>query len=71
MEWLVWTGAAITLIGIALLVICIVRVIRARRAGLPEDALKARLQSVVALNLGALAISAIGLMCVIVGLFLS
>jgi len=70
MEWLVWTGAAVTLLGIALLVFCIVRVIRARRAGLSDADLKARLQSVVALNLGALAISAIGLMCVIVGLFL-
>lgn len=70
MEWLVWTGAAITLIGIALLLVCVVRVIRARRAGLSDDDLKARLQSVVALNLGALAISAIGLMCVILGLFL-
>ena len=70
MEWLVWTGAAITLIGIALLLVCVVRVIRARRAGLSDDDLKARLQSVVALNLGALAISAIGLMCVVLGLFL-
>jgi len=70
MEWLVWTGAAVTLLGIALLFYCIARVIRARRAGLSDADLKARLQSVVALNLGALAISAIGLMCVIVGLFL-
>ncbi|MDJ1007296.1 MAG: hypothetical protein QNJ13_05665 [Paracoccaceae bacterium] len=71
MEWLVWTGTAITLLGVGLLFYCILRVIRARRAGLDDAALKTRLQSVVALNLGALAISAIGLMCVILGLFLN
>lgn len=70
MEWLVWTGAAVTLFGVGMLVWCIVRVARARRAGLDDAALKARLQSVVALNLGALAVSAIGLMLVIVGLVL-
>ena len=70
MEWLVWTGAAVTLFGVAMLLWCVVSVLRARRAGLSDEALKARLQSIVALNLGALAISAIGLMLVIVGLFL-
>ena len=70
MEWLVWTGAAVTVFGVGMLVWCIVRVARARRAGLDDAALKARLQSIVALNLGALAVSAIGLMLVIVGLVL-
>ena len=59
-----------TLFGVGMLVWCIVRVARARRAGLDDAALKARLQSIVALNLGALAVSAIGLMLVIVGLVL-
>lgn len=71
MEWLVWTGAAVTLFGVALLMFCILKVLSARRAGLDDAALKARLQSVVALNLAALAISAIGLMCVIMGLVLA
>lgn len=70
MEWLVWTGSAVTLLGVAMLVFCIIRVLRARRAGLDDTALKARLQSVVALNLGALAVSAIGLMLVVAGLLL-
>lgn len=70
MDWLVWAGAGVTLLGVAMLFYCIIRVMRARRAGLDDEALKARLQSVVALNLGALAVSAIGLMLVIVGLFL-
>ena len=71
MEILVWAGAAVTLLGVGGLVWCIVAVTRARRAGLEDDALKARLQKVVALNLGALFVSAIGLIMVIVGIFLS
>ena len=71
METLVWAGAAITLLGVLGLVWCIVTVMRARRAGLDDEALKARLQKVVALNLAALFVSAIGLMMVIVGVFLS
>jgi hypothetical protein len=71
MEAIVWIGAALTLVGLAMLVWCIVAVMRAKRAGLDEDALKARLQRVVALNLGALAISGFGLMMVIVGIFLA
>lgn len=70
MELLVWIGAAITLAGVGLLIACIVMAMRARNAGLDDDALKARLQKVVVWNLAALALSGIGLMAVIVGLFL-
>jgi hypothetical protein len=71
MEIIVWLGAALTLAGIGMLVWCIVAVAKARRAGLPEPELKARLQKIVALNLGALAVSGLGLMAVIVGIVLS
>ena len=70
MEVLVWIGAGLTLVGLLGLVWCIVLAIRARRSGLPDDEVRARLQRVVALNLGALAVSALGLMAVIVGIFL-
>ena len=63
-------GAGITLIGLGLLVWCIVKVAAAKRAGLPDDAMRARLQSVVALNLIAMGISGLGLMIVIVGIVL-
>ena len=71
MEMIVWTGAALTLVGLGMLVWCILSVAKAKRARLPEEALKARLQKIVALNLGALAVSGIGLATVIVGIFLS
>lgn len=71
MEALIWIGAALTLIGIATLLWCIVMVIRARRAGLDDAALKARMQRVVTVNMAALAVSGIGLMAVVVGIFLA
>jgi hypothetical protein len=70
MEMIVWIGAALTLVGLGMLVWCILSVAKAKRAGLPEEALKARLQKIVALNLGALAVSGIGLAAVIVGILL-
>ncbi|MEM7752730.1 MAG: hypothetical protein AAF230_04895 [Pseudomonadota bacterium] len=71
MEALIWIGALVTLIGLLGLIWCIVKVQRARKKGLDEDGLKAELQKVVALNLGALLLSAFGLMMVVVGIFLS
>ena len=71
MDYLIWTGALVTLLGLAGLTWCIVKVQRARARGADEKALKAELQKVVALNLGALFISAIGLMMVVVGILLS
>ncbi|WP_424976108.1 hypothetical protein [Dinoroseobacter sp. S124A] len=71
MDMLVPAGAVITVLGLLGLIYCIIEVARAKRAGLDEDALRARLQKAVALNLGALAVSALGLMIVIVGVFLA
>ncbi|MEO1025246.1 MAG: hypothetical protein AAFX07_06785 [Pseudomonadota bacterium] len=70
MEALVWIGAAVTLLGLVGLIWCIVKVRRARAQGLEEEALKAELQKVVALNLGALLLSSLGLMMVVVGIIL-
>ncbi|WP_347310247.1 hypothetical protein [Defluviimonas sp. SAOS-178_SWC] len=70
MDWLIWTGAVVTLAGLAGLVWCILKVTAARRAGLSDADLRTRLQRVVALNLGALFLSAIGLMMVVAGILL-
>ena len=71
MQFVVWFGAALTLVGLGMLVWCIVSVAKARRAGLSDEALKARLQKIVALNMGALAVSGLGLMAVVVGILLA
>ena len=70
MDILVWTGAVVTLAGVASLVWCIVAVQRARRDALDETAMKAKLQKAAAMNMGALMLSAIGLMMVVVGILL-
>ena len=71
MGGLIWGGAALTLAGIVGLVVCIATVVRAKRAGLDDAAMKARLQRVVAWNLAALLTSALGLMAVILGVVLA
>jgi hypothetical protein len=71
MEMIVWIGAALTLVGLGMLVWCIVSVAKAKRAGLEEEALKARLRTVVALNLAALGVSGLGLATVILGIVLA
>lgn len=70
MQVLIWAGAAIALAGVAGLVWCILAVIRARREGLDDAALRARLERMVALNLAALLVAAIGLMMVVAGILL-
>ncbi len=44
--------------------------VKARKAGLSDADLRKRLQKLVALNMGALMVSAIGLMCVVAGIML-
>lgn len=70
MDILIWAGALVSILGLAGLVLSIVRVTKARRAGLSDSDLRDAIQKVVPLNLGALFLSVIGLMMVIVGIFL-
>ena len=70
MEILIWLGAGISLVGLAGLVWCIVQVWKARRAGLSDEELRAAVQKVVPLNSGALFMSVIGLMLVVLGIAL-
>jgi len=70
MEWLIWTGAALALLGVALLIYCIIAALKAKKLGGTDEDIRARLQKVVALNLVALMISAIGLGAVTIGIIL-
>ena len=71
MQALIWIGAIFALIGVAGLGWCIMIAVKARREGLDDEAMQARLPQVVPMTLAALAISSIGLMMVILGIFLS
>lgn len=70
MQAMIWIGAALTLAGVAGLGYCVARAMRARRAGLADDAMRAELQRVVVINMAALGVSALGLMAVVAGIFL-
>ena len=65
MQAMIWAGALVSLVGVAGLVYCVLRALRARRAGLQDEAMRAELQRVVVINMGALAVSALGLMLVV------
>ena len=69
-DWLVWSGAAVSVLGLMGLIWCIIKVRAAKKAGLGDEAMRATLQSVIPLNLGALFLSVIGLMMVMLGIFL-
>jgi hypothetical protein len=71
MQALIWGGAAMTLAGVGALVYCVLRAMRARRAGLADAAMRAELQRVVAINMAALGISALGLALVVTGILLT
>lgn len=70
MQAMIWIGAALTLVGIMGLGYCITRVLRARRAGLDDEALRAELRRTVTINLAAVGVSALGLMLVVAGIIL-
>lgn len=70
MDTLIWAGAAMTLVGFAGIIYSIVAVTRARRAGLDDEALRLRLSRILPVNLGALLVSVLGLMTVVIGIML-
>ncbi len=70
MQILIWSGAAITLLGIAGLLFVGLKLGALKRQGLEDTALKARVQGLLPVNLASLFISAIGLIMVITGIIL-
>ena len=71
MALLVWIGAAISVTGLAGLVWCIIAIGRARRSGLREEEMRARLRQAVTVNMAAFMMSVLGLILVIVGVILA
>ena len=68
MKTLVFLGALLTAAGLAGLVYCILQGFRIRRAGLPPEAIHARLHRLLAINLGSVALAALGLALLVAGL---
>jgi len=61
----------LTAVGLVVIAYCIAAALRVRRAGLPDVEMRDRLQRIVFLNMGALLLSALGLMSVVLGVFLA
>lgn len=70
MTMLVWIGAVVSLLGVAGLAWCVIYVMRLRREQLDDTEMRARMQKAVMVNFAALAVSTLGLMMVVVGIFL-
>lgn len=71
MDYVIWGGAVITLLGLMGLIYCIFLVAKGRRAKLPDEALRAVMQKALIWNMAALAASGLGLMMVVVGVILA
>lgn len=70
MNALIWPGAVLSLLGVTALMYCVMRALRARRNSPSDEALRAELQRIVVINMAALAVSALGLMTVVLGIVL-
>ncbi len=71
LEWIIWTGAGLSLVGLVGLIWCIFHVGRAKRANLDDADMRAVLKTAIPINMAALFLSAVGLMMVVLGVFLA
>lgn len=69
LEIMIWIGSGLTVMGLIGIVWCIMAARAAKQDMDDEAALRARMQRIVAVNMGALVVSALGLMLVVIGVF--
>ena len=70
-DMLIWFGASLSVLGMIGIVASIVMVARAKKAKLDDAEMRARISKILPVNMGALFVSMIGLMMVIVGIVLA
>jgi hypothetical protein len=68
MSGIVLTGATLSLLGIIGLMLCIAKVVKAKKRSLSDEEMRAELAAVMPINLGSLFLSAVGLMTVAIGI---
>ncbi|MBT0958660.1 hypothetical protein IV417_14815 [Alphaproteobacteria bacterium KMM 3653] len=67
MSTLMWIGIFVTLLGLAGIIGVMFRAIQIKRADLPQDEFRVKLQGLAPWNMGALGVASIGMMLVIAG----
>ena len=70
MGFLIWGGAVVSFSGLVGLIWCIIKAQQAKNAASSDEELNAAIRTLIPWNMGALFLSTIGLMIVIVGIFL-
>jgi len=71
MQILIWIGTVISVIGLAGILFSITRVMKAKKEDLSDEEMRERISKILPINLGALFLSVIGLMMVILGISFS
>lgn len=71
MGWLIIIGVIVSVAGLTGLVASALKVLKAKRAGLNDEALRAAVRGAMTLNFGSLMLSAFGLIMVIVGVIVT
>lgn len=67
---LIMFGALLTILGLCGILYALFQIVRAKRAKLSDEEIRARLAKLIPVNLAALFLSFIGLMVVVVGILI-
>jgi len=70
MEWIVWTGVAVTVVGILMLLRLILRANRLRKGGAEPGMLESELRRIIFLHGAAIGVAFLGLAIMIIGMVL-
>ena len=71
MDWLVWIGTALAVLGLVGILYSGYLVQSARRENLADEALRERMTKILPVNIGSLFVAILGLMTVVVGVMLA
>ena len=70
MDWMVWPGAGVAVLGLAGLAYCILTARKLRDSGLEGEPLVGQLQRLIPINLASVFVATIGLAMIVIGMLL-
>lgn len=71
MDWLIIIGVIVSAVGLVGIVVSLLRVVKAKRAGLDDAAMKQAITRALPLNMASFGLSALGMMVVVVAVILA